>query len=175
MKGVIPRCLCELVAEKYGRQKHDEIMKKAGMDPGRRFLAVEDVEDDDVMKMVQATCDVLGVTLAQAADVFGDYWVNTFAPKLYSAYYRGVSSAREFLLKMDYVHQMSTRNIKNAAPPRFDYEWQDDNTLIMTYKSKRNLIDFLIGLIKGVGRYFNTDLQVQQVGTNRVRIEFPAA
>ncbi len=73
---------------------------------------------------------------------------------------------------MDEVHRKVTLNIQNANPPRFDYEWKDEKTLIMTYKSKRNLIEFFIGLIKGVGKYFNEELEVRKLGGNRVEIKF---
>ena len=56
---------------------------------------------------------------------------------------------------------------------RFDYEWQDEHTLIMHYKSHRGLIDFLIGLIKGVGKYYNEDLRVAKKSETAVEIVFP--
>ncbi len=43
----------------------------------------------------------------------------------------------------------------------------------MTYKSKRGLIDFLVGLIKGVGKYFKENLEVTKLGNNKVKIVFP--
>ncbi len=38
----------------------------------------------------------------------------------------------------------------NAHPPRFDYSWENDKTLIMKYKSGRGLIAFAAGLVEGV-------------------------
>ena len=66
-----------------------------------------------------------------------------------------------------------TKNIPNASPPRFDYEWNDTNTLIMKYKSNRNLIDILVGLVKGVGNYFQEDLTVSKTGMDKVQVVFP--
>lgn len=43
----------------------------------------------------------------------------------------------------------------------------------MEYKSHRNLIDFMIGLIKGVGKYYHEELQITKLAANRVRIVFP--
>ena len=74
---------------------------------------------------------------------------------------------------MDNVHDITTKNIKNARPPRFKYKEVDDKTLIMTYKSHRGLIDILIGLIKGVGKHFNEDLQVRKINDTQVEIKFP--
>jgi hypothetical protein len=42
----------------------------------------------------------------------------------------------------------------------------------MKYKSGRGLMDFAIGLIKGVGKYYHEDLQVSRQGQDSVRIVF---
>jgi hypothetical protein len=62
--------------------------------------------------------------------------------------------------------------MKDARPPRFDYHWVDEDTLEVTYKSHRKLLPIYIGLARGVGAYFGERLNVQQVATDRVRIEF---
>ncbi len=173
MKGVIVSCLAELVRTKFGDDKWEEALEKAGLPRESTFLATQDVDDAAVMKVLDSLCKVLNISLQEAADAFGDYWVNVFAPKVYASYYHGVNSAKEFLLKMDDIHRISTENIPNAHPPRFDYEWKDDKTLIMTYMSHRNLIDIMIGLIKGVGKYFKEDLQVKKLSDTQVEIVFP--
>jgi len=172
MKGVIVNCLEKLVTEKFGKDKWKDALEKAGLDKWSRFLVTSDVDDDVALKIVDAVCQVLNLSLVQAADAFGDYWMNIYAPKIYAPYYRGASSAREFLLKMDSVHVIVTKRIPNAHPPRFEYEWKDDKTLIMSYKSSRDLIDFMVGLIKGVGRYFEGDLKVTKLRNNKVKIVF---
>jgi hypothetical protein len=173
MKGVIAKCLGELVQEKFGRDKWGAILEKSGLSPNTIFVVTSDVPDDAVMTVVQNTCAVLGITLQQAADAFGDYWVNTYAPKIYKSYYAGKSSAREMLLNMDNVHKMVTQSIPNAHPPRFEYEWKNDKTLVMHYKSNRGLVDFLVGLVKGVGTYFKEDLKVRKIGADKVEVIFP--
>lgn len=173
MKGVIVKCLGELVREKFGKDKWEDALERSGLDRDSIFLATEDVDDIVALKIVDSVCKVLNISLIQAADAFGDYMVNVFAPKIYAPYYRGVNSAKEFLLNMDKVHVNTTGTKKNARPPRFEYEWKDDNTLIMKYKSERGLIDFMVGLIRGVGKYYKEDLTVTKLGTDKVEIVFP--
>ena len=124
------------------------------------------------MTVIKTACESLGLTIVELADVYGDYWINVFAPKVYSPYYN-VDSAREFLLNVDFIHTSITKRIPNAQPPRFNYEWLSHDTLIMTYHSKRGLIDFMVGLIKGVGKYFNEDLKVTKLSNTKVKIVFP--
>lgn len=75
---------------------------------------------------------------------------------------------------MDHVHTAVTKRLADARPPRFEYEWKDNQTLIMHYKSPRGLIDFMVGLIKGVGKYFEKDLKVTKLGNDKVKIVFPS-
>jgi len=172
MKGVIPNCLEELVKSKFGKEKWEDSLEAAGLPRNSSFLAMQDIPDADVLKVVASSCKVLNITLQQAADAFGDYWVNDYAPKIYKAYYRLSNSAKEFLLNMDNIHKIVTKNIPNARPPRFTYKWENDKTLVMSYQSTRGLIDFLVGLIKGVGKYYKEDLKVMKLGNDKVKIIF---
>ncbi len=174
MKGVIPRCLAELVQDKYGMDRWKEILKSAGQDPNMpNFLVVSDIDDALVMKLVEITMQSLGMTPQELADAFGAYWMDSFAPKYYSAYLRNVKGAAEFLLKIDWIHTMTTKAIQGAKPPRFSYSWPNDRTLEIRYDSNRGLIDFAVGLAKGVGRHFGEDLHVSKVSANRFQIVFP--
>jgi len=78
------------------------------------------------------------------------------------------------LVATKFGHEASTRSIPDARPPQFDYEWKDGRTLIMHYKSHRGLIDFLVGLVRGVGKHFKEDLQVTKLSADKVQIVFPA-
>jgi hypothetical protein len=173
MKGVILNAIADMITEKFGKEKWEEIVEKAGLPRSRIFLPIENVDDAVVLSVINSLCNVLGITLQQAADAFGEYWICNFTPKLYPLYYRGVNSAKEFLLQTDKIHQELTKNIPDATPPRFDYQWKDDKTLIMTYKSKRGLIEIMVGIIKGVGKYYKENLMVTKLGPDKVEIKFP--
>jgi hypothetical protein len=173
MKGAIINCLQELVVNSFGKDKWEAALEKAGFEKGSIFLTIQDIDDAKVLKLVSAVCSVLNISLPQAADAFGEYWMCTYAPKNYDIFFAGIKSAKDFILKMDKVHHVTTATVPNAHPPRFDYSWENDKTLIMKYKSPRNLIDFMVGLIKGVGKHFNEKLAISRAGDNSVRIVFP--
>jgi hypothetical protein len=174
MKGAIVQCLGELVSTRFGENKWQESLEKAGMSRTSFFMPLSNIDDVDVMKLLKSVCNVTHITPAQAADAFGDYWVNVYAPKIYTVYYKGSNCAKELILKMDGVHDIVTKNIPNARPPRFEYNWKDDRTLIIDYKSHRGMIDIFVGLIKGVGKYYNENLFVSKLGHDRVQVIFPS-
>jgi len=172
MKGVIAMCMASMVIEKFGRNQWEETLQRPGLPKSAFFLAAQDIDDKLMLKLIDNACETLGITEAQAADAFGDYWVNEFTPKMYGLFFKGVSSAKDFLVKLDKIHVMATQTIPDARPPRFDYEWANDKTLVMTYKSERGLLAFFLGLLKGVGKHFNEKLEIRPLGNNRVEIVF---
>ncbi|MBI5478743.1 MAG: heme NO-binding domain-containing protein [Deltaproteobacteria bacterium] len=173
MKGTIIRCLDELVTSRFGGDKWKEILRETGLPPFKLYIPLQDVDDDEALRLIQSTCKVLGLSLQQAADAFGEYWMTVYAPKVYKSFLEKAKSARDFLLAMDQLHTTVTSTMANARPPHFDYEWTDPKTLHMIYKSHRNLLPLLAGLARGVGKYYGQDLEVSIVPPNRVRIVFP--
>ena len=173
MKGTIVKCLEELVSTNFGRDKWEKSLEDAGLKDSTMILAISDVDDLQVMRIVEAVCKNLNISLAQAADAFGDHWVNVYSQKMYSQYYEINKTAKDFLLDMDNVHVAMTKTMKDARPPRFNYEWKDDKTLIMHYRSHRGLIDFAVGLSRGVGKFYNENIRVTKLGPDKVQVVFP--
>ena len=172
MKGTIAICLQDLVKTKFGKDNWETILVKSGLPKDLLIYAHHDIEDKVIMKVINNTCEVLDITLEQAADAFGEYWMNDYAPKKYFAFFSGKKTAREFLLNMDKLHIKLTDKIENAKPPKFTYKEIDKNTIIMTYISSRNLEPIWIGLIKGVGKYFKENLNIEKLSKSSVKITF---
>ena len=172
MKGVVIIAVKELVVQKFGEHKWKAALELAGLRKEPLIMSVSDVNDEVVLKVIDALCRTLNISFVELADAFGDFWVNTFATKTLPHYFRGVKTAKDFLMSMDDVHLSATNSIPNNRPPRFCYEWKNEKTLIMKYKSSRGLIDLMPGLIRGVGKYFNERLAVTKVGNDQIQIVF---
>ncbi len=172
MKGVIINCIQEMVNDKFGRNKWPEILERAGLRRNTIFLATENVEEDTVLKLISSACETLKVSKEKLFNEFGDYWMNSFAPKYYSIYFSEINSAKEFIMNLSDIHTRVVINIPNAKPPSFEYEWQSDNTLLITYNSNRGLIDLVPGLIKGIGHYYKEKLSVEKIDDKHVKVVF---
>lgn len=172
MKGTIVKCLEELVTKNFGRDKWEKSLKDIGLNTSTIIWTMTDFEDAEVIKLIEALCKNLGLTFVQAADAFGEYWVNVYSQKMYPLFYERNDNAKDFLLDMDNVHVKMTQMMKEAHPPRFDYEWKDNKTLIMHYQSNRGLIDFMVGLTKGVGKFYKENIKVTKLGSDRIQIVF---
>jgi hypothetical protein len=172
MKGVIFRCLREMVENRFGKDVWKKALEMSGLDVNIKVPATGVVEDDKVVTIIQNLCKILNMSLQQIADEFGDYWVNVYSQRIYKVFYDEANNAKDFILKLDRIHWIMTRNIPYAKPPRFEYEWADDKTLIMKYKSHRKLIDFAVGLLKGVMRYYNDEFEVSKLDDETIKIVF---
>ena len=177
MKGVIPICLMEMIMVKFGENKLNYVLKAAKIYDRNylHFLPTEDVPDADVLNVISASCSTLNFSLEQLANEFGEYWCVTYAPKIYAPYFNNVTCAKDFLMKMQKIHERVTRTIPNASPPSFEYISNAPSHLIMKYSSNRNLQPLWIGLIKGVGIAFNEKLDIKLLDANTVEIIFGAA
>jgi len=172
MKGLVAKSLEELVINKFGENHWKEILKKSNLPEDLKIYSHKDIPDEVIVNVIHNTCEELGITFEQAADAFGDYWINDFVSKKYFAFFKKGIKAKEFLLEMNRVHEKMTDKMENAHPPRFDFEDIDKNTLIMSYHSERNLEPIWLGIIKGVGRYYNEKLDLSLLAKNKVKIVF---
>ena len=172
MKGVIVCCLSLLVKERFGSDTWGKILEENGLNKETVFLPTENVDDKVVINLVKSVCSHLKISLEQAADAFGDYWMTAYAPKVYSAFFIGKKTARDFILSLDNIHLITTQTMDGASPPRFEYLDHNENSLTMKYFSKREMFEFFKGLLKGIGKYYNEQLIINDVGKNTVKITF---
>jgi methyl-accepting chemotaxis protein len=172
MKGTIVLCIADIVKSVGGDAKWREILEKSGLPEDLKLTRISDVDDATIQTVLGNICKVLNLSLQQVIDVFGDYWVNVYSPKHYKAYTYGINSAKALIMGMDKIHEQVTRILPNAHPPRFDFEEINEKTLKVHYKSHRKMIDFYIGLVKGVGKMFKTNLKVKKLSDEYVEITF---
>ncbi|MDX9722006.1 MAG: heme NO-binding domain-containing protein [Myxococcota bacterium] len=172
MKGVIALAIKELVTERYGVLQWKEVLERAGLRKEPLLMPISNLDDALVFKIVEAVCSTLSLSMEQLGDVFGDFWVNSYAPNLYKGYFARSRSAKDFLLNMDDLHQAMTHSLPGARPPRFEYEDLGPDSLQIKYISHRPMFSFMVGLIKGVGRYYGTKVEIAVVAENTVRVDF---
>jgi hypothetical protein len=172
MKGTIVQCVADLVESVAGKEKWREILRKSNLPEDLHITRIADIDDAVIQTVLGNICGVLNLTLPQVIDAFGDYWVNVYAPKYYKAYYYGIRNAKALIMGVDKIHEQVTKIMPNAHPPRFDFEETGGNTLRVHYKSHRKMIDFYIGLIKGVGKFFKAQLTVKKLSEEYVEITF---
>jgi len=171
MKGTMLKCMEEVVTRKFGATKWKESLEKAGIPDSRTFTVLGDVDEAEFKQIMKSVAGVASLSLEQVMEAFGEYWSTVYAPKVYRAYFSDSNSVRELLLNLDHIHDVMTKSMQSARPPRFRYEWEGADLLIMHYESNRGLVALMPGLIRGLGKYYNEKLTVRVVG-NAVHVKF---
>lgn len=155
MKGTLPNCMQSLVINRFGEDKWKKSLLAAGLDAATSYSTRADVDDHEVMALLRGIGEANGLEPAEVMQAFGEYWSSVYAPVIYKSFYEQPKSTREFLLGLDAMHIALTRILKNVHLPRFTYEWKDESHLIMHYRSERNLVGLMPGMIAGLGIYYN--------------------
>jgi hypothetical protein len=170
MKGIIVISVKSLVKEKFGLEKWFEILEASGIDRFINLNASIDFDDDLFFKVAENACKILEITPKQLTDAFGEYWVNEYAPRIYPNFYEDLNSSRDYILKVNEIHKFITKNMQNSKPPRFEYDWLNENHLKIHYISDRNMIEFFIGLLKGIRTYFKDEFEVKKLNDSEVEV-----
>ena len=171
MKGTIVKAMEKLVIKNFGITKWEECLELSGYEDDHIFMLGEDIKEDKVFELINNISKISGLTTQEIFDAFGEYWINDYAPKLYSHFYN-FKTSKEFILEIDKIHDRLTAEIKNAKPPHFEYSWKSDNVLIINYYSNRNLIGLAISLLKGISKYFNENLTITKLNEKQIKVIF---
>ncbi|MDY6821877.1 MAG: heme NO-binding domain-containing protein [Deferribacterota bacterium] len=170
MKALIINCIRDLVRDKFGANMYKDIAEKVGLED-KNYLNNVDIDDETFKKLIDELSKSSKLSVKQIFDAFGDYWVNVFSQKYFKSYYRTYKNAKDFLMAMDKIHLNVVNTYGGSTPPRFSFK-ENGNKLIIHYNSKRNLIDLLISLIKGVAKYYNQMINVNKIDNKTIEVEF---
>jgi len=172
MRGTIVLAFKELVERDFSEVTWKEALKQCNLSTEKPISPKQNIKDTILYCIVEKLRELTGLELNKIFDAFGDYWMNVYAPKHYPVFFEYSTYARDFILKVDCIHQILTTQFPRSVPPRFSYTWEDDKTLIIEYHSQRHLIDLIPGLIKGTGRYFDEELEVEKISETKVKVKF---
>ncbi len=163
VKGIINKGIQDMVEARFGPETWEEIKGRAGCN--EPFFAISlDYPDEMSLALAGAAAEVAGLPLDTVLIEYGRFLIPNTLKREHPTYFAlAGSSPREFLLNMNRVHEITTRNIPDARPPIFGYEELPDGRLLMHYDSSRRLCRVLHGLILGVGDLFGEALQVREI------------
>lgn len=161
MKGTVVNIWLNTIAKMYGENHRNEIMKSEGWNPSRLITPLEEIDDTKVFSLMNAFAKSKGIKTEDMWRKLGQNNIESFH-NWFPSYFEK-SSAKSFMMLMDKVHTQLTKMIPGAKPPRLIPEELDDKNVIITYKSKRGLVDYLMGLIEGCGSFFNEKIEAKIV------------
>jgi hypothetical protein len=98
---------------------------------------------------------------------FGEWWVMKTTKEKYAGLMEsGGSTLKEFLVNLPLFHNRVMLIYPKLTPPEFKVSEVSEKSLNLHYFSKREgLQDFVRGLIQGLGKMFNTPVEIELVQT----------
>ena len=164
MKGTVVASWMTSGRRLFGDKVVNEAFEKYGLKPDHIFSPLEDVDDSMALGMVEYLGQKTGNSHEQIWEIMGRENIRTFA-KFYPGFFRH-ENAYHFLKSMNDVHVIVMKRFKGATPPALDMTPIDSHRAQLVYRSKRQLGDYLKGLLKGVFAHFNEKVDVKLISQN---------
>lgn len=166
MYGLVNRAVEQMVRERFGAERWHAIQARAGLED-EGFLALRTYPDDVTYRLVVAASEELGLPAPAVLEAFGEYWVQATAQASYGDLMRlSGRTLPEFLQNLDQMHSRLALTFKQMQPPSFRCSDVTPESLVLHYHSERaGLLPFVVGLVKGLGTYFETPVRVEVVSS----------
>lgn len=161
MKGTVVNIWIQTLEKAYSEQKVLKAMERVGWNPNRIISPLEDVLDKDIFELVESISEEIGKKSSEVWRNVGQQNVETFS-KWFPSYFEH-SNYKSFMMMMDTVHKQLTKMIKGANPPRLIPDETDGNSVVIHYRSKRGMFDYLIGLMEGGAEYFKEKVEMKEL------------
>ena len=159
MKGVIFNILEELVEEKCGMQAWNEILQ--GLEYDGIYTAAKSYPDDQLFALVGAVSKTLQMPAGDVVGVFGEYMFKQLAER-YPVFIEQEPSLRGFLKSVDGVIHVEVRKLYDSPNlPSFVCHDRDEQTLVMEYRSPRQLCILAEGLIRGAALHYGNPIEIE--------------
>ncbi len=166
MYGIVNKAIQDLVITNFGEQKWEDIRERSGIEEDF-FISSEAYDDDITYKLAGAVSEEMKMSVSDVLIAFGEWWVMKTTKEKYAGLMEsGGSTLKEFLVNLPLFHNRVMLVYPKLTPPEFKVSEVSEKSLNLHYFSKREgLQDFVRGLIQGLGKMFNTPVEVELVQT----------
>ena len=164
MYGLVNNAVEELVCSRFGEDKWLLIKEKAGVET-EVFISSQCYSDEITYKLVEAATEVLQLPVETVLGAFGEHWVLRTARASYgSLLSAGGKTLPEFLKNLPHFHTRVALIFPELRPPSFKLKEVGPGHARLLYIShRRGLESFVIGLLHGLGKLFETPVVVTHV------------
>ncbi|MBR8835570.1 MAG: heme NO-binding domain-containing protein [Stigonema ocellatum SAG 48.90 = DSM 106950] len=163
MYGLVNKAIQDMVCSRFRQETWEEIKQKAEVEVDV-FISMQGYPDDMTHKLVKAASVVLNLSPSEIMQAFGEYWVQYTASEGYGEIMDMTGDKLpEFLENLDNLHARVGASFPELKPPSFECHHMEEDSLNLHYRSTREgLTPMIIGLIKGLGTRFDTEVDITQ-------------
>lgn len=169
MKGTVVATWINTTRKLFGDDVVKNAMSYDGWGENKIFSPIENVEDDKVNKYIKYISDNKNITTKELWRKIGQDNIISFS-KDYPAFFKH-ENAYSFLKSMYDVHVVMTKKFIGAKPPILTITPISRREAIFTYNSSRGMFEYFLGMLEGVGNYFNEKIQVEEISKTKTSLE----
>jgi hypothetical protein len=164
MYGMVNQAIEDMVCSAHGLDTWEKIRAKAAVDV-EVFISNESYSDDFTYRLVGAASEILNAPAEAILLEFGEHWVLKTAVEDYGELMHSAgNSLRDFLVYLPNFHTRVKMVYPRLQPPRFEVTDAAERSLHLHYITHRDgLAPFVVGLLSGLGKSFNTPTTVSQI------------
>jgi len=161
MYGIVNKAIQDLITETFGEDKWEAVKEKSAVDI-EFFLSNEPYDDDITYKLAGAASEVLGISVGEVLQAFGEWWILKTGKEKYGGLMEaGGNNLREFLVNLPLFHNRIMLMYPKLTPPEFKVSNLEENAIQVHYFSKREgLQEFVRGLMHGLGKMYGVEVDV---------------
>lgn len=164
MYGIVNKAIEDLVVTNFGENNWQRIREHSGVEVDF-FISNEAYDDDITYKLAQAVAEVMDMPINKVMEAFGEWWVLKTSKEKYGGLMQaGGQSLKEFLKNLPVFHNRVMLIYPKLTPPEFRVSDETEKSILVHYYSKREgLQDFVRGLMIGLGKMFETPVEVELI------------
>jgi len=161
MYGIVNKAIEDLITENFGVDEWEAIKEKSGVELDY-FLSNEAYDDAITYQLATAAAEILGLSVGQVFNTFGEYWVLKTAKEKYGGLMEaGGKNLKEFLINLPVFHNRIMLIYPKLTPPEFRVTDITENSIHVHYHSKREgLQEFVRGLLSGLAKMYQTNAEI---------------
>jgi hypothetical protein len=166
MYGIVNKAIQDLVITNFGEDKWEAIKSQSGVDVDY-FLSNEPYDDAITYKLAGAAAAVLGISVGEVLNAFGEWWVLKTGKEKYGGLMQaGGNNLKEFLINLPLFHNRIMLMYPKLTPPEFKVSDVTDCSIHVHYYSKREgLQEFVRGLLNGLAKMYETKATIEMIQT----------
>lgn len=160
MKGVVFTEFLEMVEDKFSADMVDDIIDDSELPSGGIYTAVGTYSHKEIVQLVRSLSARTDIEVGDLIRTFGAHLFGRFSI-LYPDFFSDGAEVFDFLESVEtYIHQEVKKLYPDAQLPTFETQRENDDTLIMHYRSRHPFATLAEGLLKGCIDHFQINANI---------------
>ncbi|MCY6958001.1 heme NO-binding domain-containing protein [Clostridium brassicae] len=161
MKGTVVATWIKTCRKLYNDDVVDRAMSSIGWKNSKIFSPIENIDDDDVKKVMSYISKDINISVGQLWRSIGKDNIQSFFNDFPSFFEH--ENLYSFFRSLYDIHLEMVKKFPGAKPPLISIEPISDRKAIFTYKSNREMFDYAFGLIDGSAEFFKEKLDIKEI------------